>query len=159
MTYHYFIKVTGKDQGDFHSDSAHAGAGRSLCHQLRFKGTSDNAPHRGKEGASRTHLPLLVVKPWGPSSPNFAAAFWNREELSTVELSFPRSDGSNPEALFHQIILTNAVIASYEIRAGDKTDVPEGAPPELEYIELRFEQMEIKNLHGKTSAKFHFKNH
>ena len=161
MAYHYFLKVESEAQGIFPGESAHAGEKRSLCHQLRFKGATDNAPHRGKEGAARTHLPLLIVKPWGLSSPHFARAFWEREGLKKVELSFPRSDGKNPEAILHEIILTNAVVASYELRAGDATEALDGAPPELEYIELRFEQMEFKSKtsEGQAAAKFHFKNH
>jgi type VI secretion system Hcp family effector len=164
MAYHFFMKATGSDQGPLAGDSPHAGEGRSLCHQLHFKGSVNNDPNRSKDSAARSHEPLTIVKPWGPSSPQFMAAFWNNEPLSEVHLQFPQADGKgNAEAVFHEIHLTNATIASFELHAADaRTRTgPEAlgeAPPELEYISFRFEKMTVKNVPGKTIATFDFKN-
>jgi type VI secretion system Hcp family effector len=119
----------------------------------------NNDPNRSKESAARSHEPLTIVKPWGPSSPQFMAAFWNNEPLSEVELQFLQPDGKgNPEVVFHEIHLKNATIASLELRAGKHSDAPNEAPPELEYISFRFEKMTVKNAPGKTIATFDFKN-
>jgi type VI secretion system Hcp family effector len=159
MAYHFFLKATGSDQGPLAGDSPHAGEGRSLCYQLHFKGSVNNDPNRGKDSAARSHEPLTIVKPWGPSSPQFMAAFWNNEPLSEVELQFLQPDGKgNPEVVFHEIHLKNATIASFELRAGKHSDAPNEAPPELEYISFRFEKMTVKNAPGKTIATFDFKN-
>jgi type VI secretion system Hcp family effector len=164
MAYQFFIKAKGSDQGPFTADSPHAGDGRSLCHQLLFKGSVNNDPSRSKDSAARSHEPLTIVKPWGPSSPQFMAAFWNNEPLSEVHLQFPQSDGQgNPEATFHEIHLEHATIASIELRVGAPREGTASTaagevPPQLEYISFRFEKMTVKNVPGKTVATFDFKN-
>ncbi|MGO8992078.1 MAG: type VI secretion system tube protein TssD [Polyangiaceae bacterium] len=159
MPYHFYIKATGQVQGAFTGETPKAGDGRSLCYRFRFKGAVQNDPTRAKGAAARAHEPISVIKPWGASSPEFMAAFWTNEVLDSVQLLFVHTDGKgNPEAPFQEIELTNATIASLEHVAGEGTVVPDGAPAELEEIAFRFEKMSIKNVPGKTAAKYDWAN-
>jgi type VI secretion system secreted protein Hcp len=159
MSFYFYMKVTGTSQGPFASDSPHAGDGRSLCYGFHFKGAANNDPTRGAANAARSHEPLLVLKAWGPSSPQFAQAFWSNEVLKEVVFDFVRSQESGPkEAAFEQIILKGATVVSLERKAGPDVTLPEGAPFELEEIGFRFEEMSIKSVPAKIVANYDWKN-
>jgi type VI secretion system Hcp family effector len=158
MVYRLYISVTGKDQRAFTAETPEAGAGRSVCHGFRFKGTAHNDPTRAKGVGVASHEPLTIVKPWGASSPQFLQAFWANEVLEDVHLVFVRPDGKgSAEKTFQEIHLKNATVASVEHIAGHGVLAPEGAPAELEEIALRFEGMKIENVEGRTAAQYDWK--
>lgn len=157
--FYYYLKVTGSSQGPFTSDTPGDGTGRSLCYGFRFKGVADNDPTRGAASAARSHEPIAVLKAWGPSSPQFAQAFWCNEVLKEVVFDFVRAEKVGAaETPFEQITLKGATIAFIERKAGHLGDVPPDAPFELEEIGFRFEEMTMKSIQGKTVATYDWKN-
>jgi type VI secretion system Hcp family effector len=159
MPYRFYMKVTGQVQGPFTAETPGAGEGRSRCYRFHFKGSAHNDPTRARGGTARAHEPIKVIKPWGAASPQFMSAFWTNEVLDTVQLLFVHADGKgSPEAPYQEIELKAATIASIELLAGDGLAVPEEEPAELEEIAFRYEEMSIKNVPGKTAAKYDWKH-
>jgi type VI secretion system Hcp family effector len=165
MPYRLYIKAKGPIQGPFAADLAADSEGRSRCYGFRFKGTLNNDPSRTRDAADISHEPILVLKPWGASSPQYLNAFWTKEVLDSVHLLFVAPDGhGKSEAPFQEIELTQVTVCSVEHLAGDSTVaadgfvLPEDAPAQLEKIGFRFEQMTLRNIPGKTGANYDWKH-
>jgi len=153
----FYMKVVGADQGAFQSDSPRAGDRGSLCVGFKFRGEVPNDQKRGNVQIG----PIVVIKPWGPSSPQLLNALWQGETLSEVTLEFVRPDEKGSELVFETIVLKNASVASIDRRVGNLSEFAEdGIHRELEEIGLRFESLEVKHkgASGQTVSKYDWRH-
>ena len=60
----------------------------------------------GKASGKRYHRPLTILKEWGASSPQFFAACWTNELISTLTLTFWQKDANGTDQQNYQITLT-----------------------------------------------------
>jgi type VI protein secretion system component Hcp len=137
-----YMHVKSKAQGVFVDDKTKAGAAKSLCLAVRFRG---DVPHDVRKGgfAVTEHEPITVVRDWSASTVQFLTSFWANEVLDEVKFDFVRPDDAGKEQTFATLTLTQVTVAFVELRSGNTAELVEAAPRTLEYIGLRAQGIEF----------------
>ena len=153
MAEHFYATVVGARQGTF------KGEGKSPLSMSKIPGVDFSygvdIPHdaSGHVTGRRQHLPVVFTKEWGASSPQFYAAVFDNETLTSVLFEFITIGPDGKESVGHTIKLTNASITEVEqsLNTGQS-----GGPlidsRELETISFTFQKIEIASLSGGTHA-------
>jgi type VI secretion system secreted protein Hcp len=147
-----FVTVTAAKQGAFKGESTQKG------HENAFDAVGFDygvtVPHdaaSGQASGKRQHHPVTITKAWGASSPQFYAAAYNNEVLTSVVIEFHTLDSKGLDVLDHRVTLSNATVESVNqsVELGAPADVD---ARELMQISLAFQKIDIESLTGKTSA-------
>ena len=98
----------------------------------------------GQASGKRQHKPIVIIKEWGASSPQFYIAAYNNEILTAVNLSFFSINQVGVQQLDHTIKLTNARVVS----AQQSLNLPQAGGPvidsrEFTEISLVFQKIDI----------------
>lgn len=158
--YEFYVTIEGTKQGKFKGESPRAASVPSFRDKIpgvrfQYSVLSARAAATGQASGKRQHLPVVITKPWGISSPQIFQACVTNELLKSVVIEFVRTNPNGEEYIFQTIRLTNAAIVSIrqyvnvanpgEPRAATDTH-------ELEDISFTFQRIEIFNQLGKTMA-------
>jgi type VI secretion system secreted protein Hcp len=116
----------------------------------------------GKASGKRYHRPLTILKEWGASSPQFFAACWTNELISTLKLTFWQKDANGADQQHYQITLTNAYVVKARAYTGDANSDDSSANTaknaseydtmELEEISFAFDKIQVEDMIAKTIA-------
>ncbi len=97
-----------------------------------------------------THENLTFAKYVDCSSPDILKAVWGGKQINEAYIVCYRADGNNVPVLYLQVILTDVVVSSYTIGAG------EGNLPQedigLSYSKIQYEYNEIDKLLGTATG-------
>ena len=154
MPLQFFATVTGAKQGVFKGESTQKGRegkipGVGVSYGLAIPRDSTSGQATGK----RMHRPVVFTKEWGASSPQFYAAAFTNELLSSVVFEFYATAANGIQVLDHTIKLTNAII----VESDQTLLLPQSGGPvidsrDLHVISFTFQKIEITSLTGGTSA-------
>ena len=154
MPIQIYATVTGAKQGAFKGESTQKGregkipgVGFSYGLAIPRDGTS------GQATGKRMHHPVVFTKEWGASSPQFYAAAFSNELLSSVLFEFYATSPTGTQAVDHTIKLTNAII----VECDQSLLLSQSGGPvidsrDLHVISFTFQKIEITSLTGGTSA-------
>jgi type VI secretion system secreted protein Hcp len=154
MALQIFATVTGAKQGAFKGESTQKGREGKIPGVAFSYGVAvprDTAS--GQATGKRQEKPVIFTKEWGDSSPQFYAAAYSNEVLSTVLFEFLSTAPNGNQVVDHTIKLTNAVI----ILIQQDVMLPQSGGPvidsrDLQAISFTFQKIEITSLTGGTSA-------
>ena len=149
-----FATFTGAKQGAFKGESTQKG----FEHKIPGVGLAFGVlvPHdaaSGQVSGKRQHQPIVFTKEWGASSPQFYAAAYTNEVLTSVLFEVYKTSPSGIQQVDHTIKLTNATISEVKdtLFLGQA-----GGPPvdsrDLQAITLTFQKIEITSVTGGTTA-------
>ena len=159
MAYEFYVTVKFDKQGDNKGESikeAHKKKIPGLSYHHSIQAPRDVAT--GRPSGARQHGPITFTKEWGPSSPLFASALCQNENLSSVLFEFMQTNKMGESEIYHTIKLTNATVSKIEYRTGGgmtggqssaKTEAAYDTM-ELEEISMTYQKIEVENLPGKT---------
>ena len=152
MATEFYVAVEGSRQGRFKGESVRDDHRDQLTGvSFHYAVTSPRDVASGQSSGRRQHQPVVFVKEWGPASPQLFQALVTNEQLKTVRFEFVRAATSGDEVVFQTVQLTNASITGIEQYLNGEPDPPPD-PRALEKVSLTFQQIEITNVAGQTSA-------
>jgi type VI secretion system secreted protein Hcp len=117
MAVKFYATVIGARQGTFKSEGTQGGLGKGKIPGIDFA-YGVEVPHDAATGGvtgKRQHRPVVLTKEWGASSPQFYAAAFTNEVLTSVKFDFTVIDATGKETIDHTITLTNATIYAVEV--------------------------------------------
>ena len=154
MPIQIFATVTGAKQGAFKGEATQKGRegkipGVGFSYGLAIPRDAASGQATGK----RMHRPVVFTKEWGASSPQFYAAAFSNELLSSVLFEFFATAANGTQIVDHTIKLTNAII----VESDQSLVLPQSGGPvidsrDLHVISFTFQKIEITSLTGGTSA-------
>jgi type VI secretion system secreted protein Hcp len=153
MAEHFYATVVGAKQGTF------KGEGTTPMSKGKIPGVDFvygvDIPHdpSGHPAGRHQHLPVVFTKEWGASSPQFYAAAFTNENLTSVLFEFIATAPDGKEFVDHTIKLTNAFIT--EVEQSINNGQPGGPiidSRDLQSISFTFQKIEIVSLSGGTQA-------
>jgi type VI secretion system secreted protein Hcp len=154
MPIQIYATISGAKQGAFKGESTQKGRegkipGVGFSYGLAIPRDATSGQAAGK----RMHRPIVFTKEWGASSPQFYAAAFSNELLSSVLFEFYATSPSGTQVVDHTIKLTNAII----VETGQSILLPQSGGPvidsrDLHAISFTFQKIEITSLTGGTSA-------
>ena len=154
MPLQFFATVTGAKQGAFKGESTQKGRegkipGVGFSYGLAIPRDATSGQATGK----RMHRPVVFTKEWGASSPQFYAAAFTNELLTSVVFEFYATAANGIQILDHKITLTNAII----VESDQSLLLPQSGGPvidsrDLHVVSFTFQKIEITSLTGGTSA-------
>lgn len=150
MALQIYATVVGAKQGAFKGESTAQNAkGKIPGVGLTYGVESPRDPASGLATGKRHHEPVVFVKEWGASSPQFYTALSNNESLTSALFEFFSSDAQGRVTVSHTIKLTNAIVSSVEqsVHLGDASVDPR----ELHVISFVFQKIEITDAAGGTT--------
>ena len=151
MAFPFYLKAHGARQGDFKGDSANPSRAGWMDGQdfvLEIASPRDQAT--GQASGKRQWKPIVIVKEWSASSPQFLQALATNELLTSVTLEFESVDASRKEATYYSIQLANASVT--EIRQYIGSVHEKGADTfKLERISFTFQKITVSSTGGQTS--------
>jgi type VI secretion system Hcp family effector len=146
---HITMSVTGVRTGQFKGDDGGAPGTRGgnitvLAYSYGLQDSMTIGSGGGGAGAGKvTQKPLTITHAMGGSSPEFLGAAATGERLTSVVISFFRTDKSGKEVTFYRITLTNAFVSEVSQRsAGDTV---------LEDVSFIFQKIEQKSIAQNTT--------
>jgi type VI secretion system secreted protein Hcp len=160
MATQIFATVTGSKQGAFKGESTQKGReGKIPGVGFAYGIVSPHDSASGQASGKRQHKPVVFTKEWGASSPQFYAAAYTNEVLSTVLFEFYLSSPTGTLVVDHTVKLTNAVILDIE----QSLNLPQADGPvidsrDLQSISFAFQKIEITSVTGGTSAADNWNN-
>ena len=111
MATQIFATVTGTKQGAFKGESLQKGReGKIPGVGFQYGVVSPHDIASGQVTGKRQQKPVVFTKEWGASSPEFYAAAYTNEVLSTVLFEFYSTSPTGTVVVDHTIRLTNATI-------------------------------------------------
>lgn len=153
MAYQIYATVTAAKQGVFKGDSTQKGhEGKIKVTAIGYGVVSPRDAASGLATGKRVHQPVVFSLNWNACSPQFFAAAYSNENLTTVLFEYFNSDKTGVEKLDHTVKLTNASIAEVHNHYAAATD--SGAPDgnEVQTVSLTFQKIEITNTAGGITA-------
>ncbi len=149
-----FATVTGAKQGPFKGESTQKSFENKIPGVgLSFGVTSPHDANTGQATGKRQHQPIVFTKEWGVSSPQFYAAAYTNETLTTVLFEVYTTSPAGIQRVDHTVKLTNAILSAVQ----DSLLLGESGGPvidtrDLQQISFVFEKIEIASVIGGTSA-------
>jgi type VI secretion system secreted protein Hcp len=154
MAMQIYATVTGTKQGPFKGESTQRSFENKIpVVGLGFRETSGLDQATGLPTGKRQHQPVVFTKEWGVSSPQFFAAAYTNEVLTTVLFEIYTTAPNGVQRVDHTVKLTNALVSAVQ----DSLFLGQaGGPPvdsrDLLQISLTFQKIEITSVTGGTSA-------
>jgi type VI secretion system Hcp family effector len=138
-----YMHVKSSAQGSFLEDQSQAGASKTLCLSVRFRG---EVPHDVRQGtyAITKHDPITVIREWSPSSVQFLTSLWNNEVLDEVGFDFVRPDNAGKEEIFATLTLTKATVVFVELQSGNTKHLIEGEPRNVDHIGFQAQKITFR---------------
>ena len=149
-----YASVTGAQQGPFKGETTQKGRENMIPLVAYSYGViSPYDVATGQASGKRQHEPVVITKEWGASSPQFFAAAYTSEVLTSVVFDFFVTNLAGVQQLDHTVKLTNATIASVQ----QSIHLPQSGGPiidsrELTEISLTFQKIDITSISGGTEA-------
>ena len=149
--HHILVAIVGKTQGELHAAPGLKDvAGTVPKHQLsteefEFSTISPRDPQSGLPTGQRMHKPVVFTVALSPASPQLYAALAANEVLPTVVFDCYGQTTAGTTALAHSVKLTNASVASIELRMPNLRDPILARYDERQLIALTFEKIELSN--------------
>jgi type VI secretion system Hcp family effector len=155
-----YMHVKSSVQSAFLDDASRAGASKTLCLAVYFRGEVPHDVRKGSSYAVTQHQPISVIREWSASTVQFLISMWNNEVLDEVGFDFVRPDGEGNEEVYATLTLTKATVAFVEIRSGNTHPLMESAPRTVDYIGFHAEIIEftVKGPNGASSATYERKS-
>jgi type VI secretion system secreted protein Hcp len=154
MALQFFATVTGAKQGAFKGESTQKGRegkipGVGFSYGLAIPRDATSGQATGK----RMHRPVVFTKEWGAASPQFYAAAFTNELLTSVVFEFYATAANGIQVLDHKITLTNAII----VESDQSLLLPQSGGPvidsrDLHVVSFTFQKIEITSHTGGTTA-------
>jgi type VI secretion system secreted protein Hcp len=146
-----YATVVGAKQGTFKGEGITDGPGKGQIPGVGFT-YGVKVPLAAASGAAagkRQHQPVNFTKEWGVSSPQFYAAAYANEVLTSVTIQFTSMSADAKELVDHTIKLTNATIIEIEesIEIG-QTGGPAVDSRTLQTISFIFQKIDIASSGG-----------
>ncbi len=133
------ISAEGTKQGKFKGESSRSKfTDRAEIAGYLQEVTSPRDAASGMASGKRTHLPLMVLKQSGASSPQFFQALTNGEVLKTVTIDFYKIDGGSTELNYYTVTLTNATVSGYKQFIGPLENEKFNPANNILYDEIKF---------------------
>jgi type VI secretion system secreted protein Hcp len=149
----FFVKVRGSRQGEYKGESKRASR-RDWIEGLdfSFELASPRDPATGRPTGKRQYKPILLMKEWGASSPQFLQALATNEMLTQVDFEFVSLRPDGAEELTATVQLTNAAVTdvSQVIGKGPLSSVDN---LELTPIGFTFMKIVVKDVQGNTEFR------
>ena len=115
MAVQIFATVTGAKQGAFKGETTQKGRENMIpVVAFDYGVTSPHDVATGQAAGKRQEQPVVFTKEWGASSPQFFAAAYTSEVLTSVVFDFFVTNLAGVQQLDHTVKLTNATIASVQ---------------------------------------------
>jgi type VI secretion system secreted protein Hcp len=151
MATYFTLSVKAAKQGDLNGES---GRKRNLIPILGFRSevTSPRDPSSGQASGKRIHKPIVVYKEWGVISPQLFQALVTNENLPVVVIDEFRTNPRGIEAVYMEIRLINAQVASIVVEPQRVEDQPVWTNKEIEAVSFTFQKIEIENKASKVTA-------
>jgi type VI secretion system secreted protein Hcp len=151
MAAEFYVTIEGRAQGKFLGESTRY-PNKIAGLALKYEVTSPHDPRTGLPTGRTQHEPVTLVKEWGAASPQLYNATVNNEDLTSVVFEFVKTTPDGVEAVYHTIKLTNASVASISLNVDAPTPGAPGDTHELEEVTFYFQQIELSNIGGGTTA-------
>ena len=154
MSTQIFATVTGAKQGVFKGESTQKGFENKIpCVGFNYGVTVPHDQATGQASGKRQHEPVSITREWGASSPQFFAAAYTNEVLTTVLIEVFTTAANGVQQVDHTVTLTNATLSAVEdsLFLG-QTGGPVVDSRELQQISFTFQKIEITSVTGGTSA-------
>lgn len=139
-----YMHVKSPSQGMFTDDATRAGASKTLCLAVRFRGEVPHDARSGSGYAVTQHQPITVIREWSVSTVQFLTALWSNEVLAEVGFDFVRQNAEGQEETYATLTLTQVTVAFVELRSGNTADLIPNEPRALDYIGFHARQIEFK---------------
>jgi type VI secretion system secreted protein Hcp len=147
MAYEFYVTANASKQGKLKGESTRQrNEDKQVGLAFHYSVGSPRDAATGRTSGRRTHQPVSFVKKWGASSPQFFTALTTNESFKFVLFEFVSTNESGEEHVFHTIKLLNALVTEIE------QYVEPGDTGPLEKISFTFQQIELENIDGKTTA-------
>jgi type VI secretion system Hcp family effector len=146
---HITMTVTGSKTGQFKGDDGAAPGTRGgiitvLAYSYGLQDSLTIGSATGGAGAGKvTQKPVTITHTMGGSSPEFLAAAATGERLTSVVITFSRTDRTGKEVAFYRVTLTNAFISEVGQRSSGDTV--------LEDVSFVFQKIEQHSLTQNTT--------
>jgi type VI secretion system Hcp family effector len=139
-----YMHVKSSAQGGFLDDQSQAGASKTLCLAVHFRGEVPlDARQQGTYSVTK-HEPVTVIREWSPSSVQFLTALWNNEVLDEVGFDFVRPNNAGKDEVFATLTLTKATVAFVELKSGNTKHLIEGEPRNLDHIGFHAQKISFR---------------
>jgi len=153
MAYQVYVTVTGTKQGVFKGESTQKGReGKIQALAVSYGVTVPRDIASGQASGKRTEQPLVFSKNWGASSPQFFAAAYANEALSSVLIEYYAQSADGSVKVDHTVKLTNASIVSVLDSFAETNATGAADGRDIDTITLTFQKIEITSNSGGTSA-------
>lgn len=141
------VGVKGQTQGDFHASAGFKDTPGQGPHQFpafafEFSIVSPRDAASGLPTGKRQYHPLVISKAVAHSTPQLYAALARNEVLETVLLDCYGTGANGKLALAHSLKLSNAALASIDLRLPNTRVERSAGLPEYEEVALTFERIE-----------------
>ena len=107
------------------------------------------------ESGKRQWKPIVIVKRWSASSPQFLQALVTNELLSSVTIEFESILANGTEGTYYTIQLTNASVTEVRQYIGSvhekPADTSEHDTSELETIMVTFQKINVTSVYAQTT--------
>jgi len=155
-----YMHVKSSVQGAFLDDASRAGATKTVCLAVHFRGEVPHDVRKGSSYAVTQHKPISVIREWSPTTVQFLVAMWNNEVLDEVGFDFVRPNTEGMEEIYATLTLTNATVAFVELRSGNTASLMETAPRAVDYIGFHAQTIEFKVMgpNGASTATYERKS-
>jgi type VI secretion system secreted protein Hcp len=150
MAFPFYMKVSSGQQGVFKGDSSNPNRRPDWIDlqdfRLDIETPRDQAT--GQASGKRQWKPIVIVKRWGASSPQFLQALVTNANCN-VDIEFESRFTDGTEGTYYSIGLQFASVTKVRQYIGPIREQPSESA-ELEEIELTFQRITIQNRDGQT---------
>ena len=152
MAYEVLITVTGAKQGKFKGGVTQKGReGKIRAIAVTYGVSSPRDPASGLATGRHHEKPVTFSLEWDTSAPQFFAAAFSNETLSTVVIEYYANARSGVSKVDHTVTLKNASITDITERYAAKVDgVVDGR--DIQTVSVTFQKIEISSSNGTTAA-------
>ena len=152
MAYEVYITVTGAKQGKFKGGVTQKGReGKIRAIAVTYGVHTPRDPASGLPTGRHQEKPVTFALEWDTSSPQFFAAAFANESLSTVVIEYYATGRSGVSKVDHTVTLKNANIADItQSYAAKVNGVVDGR--DIQTVSVTFQKIEISSTNGTTAA-------
>ncbi len=149
------MSVDATKQGKFKGESIRNNSKeKSEIIGYLYEITSPRDVATGQASGKRAHQPVLILKPFGASSPQFFQALTTNEVLKTVVFDFYKTNENGEEINYYTVTLTNAIVSSYKQFIGplDNEKFNPANTGLYDEIKFTFQKITVEDKVGKTMS-------